>query len=168
MDGMGAADHHGALVGAGQLPQGVGQLVELQAQQLHGGLHLQGHAGVEHIRAGHAHMDVAARIPHVLIHVGEEGDHVVAHLRLDLEDALHAEAGLLFDAGHGLRRHAAQLTIGFRGGDLHIQPALEFGLLAPDGAHLGQGVTLDQGRRGLTSRPMYGTALSAPALRLRR
>ena len=155
---MGAADHHGALVGAGEIPEGLGQLVELDPQQRHGGLHLQRYPRIQHVRAGHAHVDVAARIAHVLVHVGEEGDHVVPHLRLDLEDALHTEGGLLLDGGHGVGGHPAQLAVGLRGRDLHIQPALELGLLAPEVAHFGQGVTLDQGRAWLTSRPMYGGA----------
>ena len=74
-------------------------------------------------------MDVTAGITDVLVHVGEEGDHVVAHLGFDLEDALHLEAGLGLDRVQGLLGHAAEPAVGFGGGDLHIQPALEFGLL---------------------------------------
>jgi len=147
---MAAADHHRGLVLAGQAADGVSQLVEFGAQQGHRRLQLQRQAGVEHVRAGHAHVDVAPGITHVLIDVGEKGDHVVAHLGLDLENASHTEGRLGLDRGDGLGRHVAELAVGLGGGDLHIQPALELGLFAPEVAHLGQGVTLDQGRRGLT------------------
>ena len=157
MDGVGAANHHRALVGADEVPQGIGQLVELGAQQLHRGLHLEGYARIQHVGAGHAHVDEAARIAHVFIHVGEEGDHVVAHFSLDLEDAIHAESRLLFNGGDRLGRDPTQLTVGFCGGNFHIEPALEFGLFAPDGAHFGQGVTLDQGpARGNSPTNVWG------------
>ena len=149
VDGVGAADHHRGLVLPSQHPQGVGQQIEFLAQQLDRGLHLQGHTGVEDIGAGHPHVDVATGVTHVLVDVGEEGDHVMAHLSLDLEDPLDAEAGFVFDRGDGFGRDAAQFAVGFSGGNLHVQPALELRLLAPDGAHLGQGVTLDQGQQAL-------------------
>ena len=91
-------------------------------------------------------MDVATGVTHVLVDVGQKGDDVVTDLGFDLEDPLDAEAGFLFDRSDGLSRDAAQLAVGFGGCNLHVQPALELGLLAPDSAHLGQGVTLDQGR----------------------
>ena len=78
----------------------------------------------------------------MLVDVGEEGDHVVAHLGFNLEDALQLEAGLGLDRVEGILGHTAETAVGLSGGNLHIQPALEFGLLTPDGSHLGEGVTL--------------------------
>ena len=72
-----------------------------------------------------------------------QGDYVVKHFGFNLEDALHLEASFGLDGGEGLLGYAAQAAIGFGGGDLHIQPALEFGLLAPDGTHFGECVALD-------------------------
>ena len=43
----------------------------------------------------------------------------------------------------------AESAVGLSGGNLHIQPALEFRLLTPDGSHLGEGVTLDHRRARL-------------------
>ena len=88
-------------------------------------------------------MDVAAGITDVFIDVGEEGDHVVPHFGFDFENALHLETGFGLNCVQGLLRHSSEAAIGFSGSDLDIQPALEFGLLAPDGPHLGQGVALD-------------------------
>ena len=118
-------------------------------QQGDGAFQLQSHARIQHVAAGHAHMNVAPGIPHVLVDVGEEGNNVVAHLGLDLEDAFHLEAGLGFDRVERHLGHAAEAAVGFRGGDLHIQPALELRLFTPDGPHLGEGVTLNHRRARL-------------------
>ena len=151
VDGMGAADHFGALMGPGQFAQGIGQGIEFGAQQGHGTFQLQGHARVQHVAAGHAHMDVTSGITNVLIHVGEEGDHVVAHLGFDFEDALHLEAGLRLDGVESLLGHATEPAVSFGGSDLHIKPALEFRLLTPDGSHLRKGVTLNHRRARLNN-----------------
>ena len=90
--------------------------------------------------------DVIAFLTNVLIHVGEEGNDVVAHLGFNFEDALHLEAGLGLDGVEGLLGHAAKPAIGFGGSDFHIKPALEFRLLTPDGSHFRKGVTLDHRR----------------------
>ena len=161
VDGVGAADHHGVFVGPCLHADGFCELVEFAAQQLHRGLELQRQAGVEHIGAGHAHVDVAPGIAHVFVHVGEEGDHVVAHLGLDLEDPLAAEGCFVLDRGEGFGGHAAQFRLGFANSDFNVQPALELGVFCPDPAHLRQGVALDQGFCS-ANRPNY------PGLRLRR
>ena len=70
MDGMGAADHFRALVLTGEAAQGIGQGIQLLAQQDHGALQLQRQAGIQHIAAGHAHMDVTAGIANVFVDVG--------------------------------------------------------------------------------------------------
>ena len=96
-------------------------------------------------------MDVTTGIANVLIHVGEEGDHVVAHLGLDFENPFHLEAGFGLDRVEGLLGNAAEPAICFGGGDLHVEPALEFRLLTPDGSHLREGVTLNHRRARLNN-----------------
>ena len=109
-------------------------------------------------------MDVTSGITNVLIHVGEEGDHVVAHLGFDFEDALHLEAGLRLDGVESLLGHATEPAVGFGGSDLHIKPALEFRLLTPDGSHLRKGVTLNHRRARLNNPQIYGAASARLAL----
>jgi len=88
---------------------------------------------------------VTSGITNVLIHVGEEGDHVVAHFRFDLKNSVDGKVSLGFDRGQGVLWHLSKAAVGLCGSDFHIQPALELRLLTPDGPHLGKGVTLDQG-----------------------
>ena len=99
-------------------------------------------------------MDVAARIAHVFIHVGEEGDHVVPHHRLDLQDPGHGEGRPLADLRHRFGWHPPQIRIGLAGGDLHLQPAAKLGLLTPEASHFGKGVAIDQGRT-MVGNPTY-------------
>ena len=145
MNGMGAADHHRGFVLRSQLGDGSIQCRQLLAQQGHRGLQLKCNTRVQHITAGHAHMDVAPSIPHVFIHVGQESDHVVTHFRFDFQDPLGFESRFAADVGHRRFGNASQAAVGFTGSHFDIEPALVLGPVGPDLAHFGQGVALDQG-----------------------
>ncbi len=88
-------------------------------------------------------MHEARRRPHVLGHVGEEGDHVVAHLALDLGDALGVEVGALADFRHRVGGYDTTRTELFTDGHFHLQPVAIAGVLGPEGAHFGSRITLD-------------------------
>ena len=145
MDGMGAADHHRGFMFRSQFGNGGIQCRQLLAQQRHRGLELECNTRVQHITAGHAHMDVAPSITHVFIHVGQERDHVVTHFCLDFQDPLGFKSRFAADVSHRRFGNASQAAVGFTGSHFHIEPALVLGPVGPDLAHFGQGVALDQG-----------------------
>ncbi len=116
----------------------------LGQQQRARALDRQGEPGVEHVRRGHAVVDPARGRADLLVDVGQEGDHVVVGGPLQLQRALHREAGasasiaarssagITPSAAHA--RHTASST--------SSQP-LELGLLGPERRHRGAGVTRD-------------------------
>ena len=77
--------------------------------------------------------------------VGQKGDDVVVGRQLDLGHAGDVEGGPRFDLGDGLVGDLAEPVPGAHGGELDLQPGLELGLVGPDGAHLGQRVSIDHG-----------------------
>ena len=136
---------------------------QVALQQLAAGLELQRQAGVEHVRAGHAVVDVLARLADVLGHVGEEGDHVVVGRLLDLGHPRRLEGRLGLDLGDRLGRHLAELRPGAHGGHLDLQPAAHLGLFGPQAGHLGQRVAFDHG--GASVR---GSRIACDSLTMRR
>ncbi len=143
VDAVRAAHLHGVLELEGAALEDLAQRREVALQQLARGLELQRQSGVQHVRAGHAVVDVLARLADVLGHVGEEGDDVVIGRLLDLGHAGRVEVGLGLDLGDRLGRHLAERAPGAHGGDLDPQPGAHPGLVGPDGAHLRQCVALD-------------------------
>ena len=80
--------------------------------------------------------------------MGEEGDHVMLDLALDLIDPRHVEFGvlaLLPDLGGGRFRHHAQFGQRVGGMGLDLEPDAELGLRRPDGHHLFAGIAGDHG-----------------------
>ena len=106
-------------------------------------LELEGEGSVEHVRRGHAEMDVLGRVAHILGHVGQEGDHVVLGRLLDLEHAGDVEGRLRLDLGQSVVGYLAKLVPGLADSDLDLQPGGHLGLLGPEGGHLGGGVAGD-------------------------
>ena len=102
--------------------------------------------GVEHVRRRHALMDKAGFVSaHDLGQVGQEGDHVMLGDGLDLVDAGDVELhvlGLPDSLGIRLRDHA-ELCHRIAGMGLDLEPDAELGLWAPDGDHVGTGITRD-------------------------
>src|SRR4051812_10242594 len=80
--------------------------------------------------------------------MGEEGDHVMLNLALDLIDPRHVEFGVLAffpDLLRGFLRHHAQFGERVGGMRLDLEPDAEFGLGRPDRNHPVAGVTGDHG-----------------------
>ena len=86
---------------------------------------------------------MTASIADMLIHIGEKGNHVVTDLCLNFQNPIDGKGGFGFDRFEGFLWHAAEAAVGFRGCNFHVKPTLKFGLLTPDGSHLGEGVALD-------------------------
>ena len=78
-------------------------------------------------------MDVAAGITDVFIHVGEKSNHLMPHLGFNFEDAFDFEMGLCFDRVQSILRNPSELAVCLGGRNFYIKPALELGLLTPDG-----------------------------------
>ena len=78
------------------------------------------------------------------LHGDGERDHVVPDLRFDLVDARHVDARAFAELRGGLARHGARFGERFRGGQLDLEPLLEFIFFAPDAAHLQTRVPCDQ------------------------
>ncbi len=93
---------------------------------------------VHHVVGGKAVMQPAGRlgIADRLLHGDGEGDHVMAHFGFDLVDACHVDARPFAQLRGGLFRHDARFGKRLGGGQLDLQPLLEFVFLAPDAAHL--------------------------------
>jgi hypothetical protein len=90
-------------------------------------------------------VDVPPGITNVFIHIGQEGDHIVANLGFDLKDPLRFKRRLFANRLHRILWDTTEPAVGLTGCNLNIQPTLVFGTVCPDLAHLGQGVSLDQG-----------------------
>jgi hypothetical protein len=82
--------------------------------------------------------------------VGQEGDDVVLHFRLDGVDAGHVELGIAGLVPHGpgcvLRDHA-ELGLGVCRVRLDFEPDAELLFRRPDGGHFGAGIAGDHVRR---------------------
>ena len=112
--------------------------VDVGEQDVAGARELDGEAGVEHVRRGHALMDEARVRADELGEMRQEGDDVVLGHALDLVDALDVECGgaAFFPdrLGRFLRDHAefGQRVAGMR---LDLEPDAEAGFRRPDGDH---------------------------------
>ncbi|CAI8396438.1 MAG: Uncharacterised protein [Cyanobium sp. ARS6] len=159
MNGVGATDHHGGFVLRCQFGDGGVEGAEFLPQQYDGCFELQGQTCVQHIAAGHSHVDVATRGSDVLVDVGQESDHVVTHFRFDLKDPPWLKSRLAADVLHGFLWNASQAAVGLAGRHFNVKPALILGLVGPDRAHFGQGVALDQGIADKRSIPDHTVTL---------
>jgi len=136
VDTVRASDHRRVFEFQGALLQDLAKAPVICQQQLRSLAHLQRLGGVHDVVRGEAVVQVAALSPNVLGHVGGEGNHVVFHLALDLEDALDFEARLAPDGPRRALRDQAGFRFNLRGSDFHFQPFLEFVLISPDTTHL--------------------------------
>ena len=151
MDAVAAPDGDGALVLEGAALEGGEHQVEIGEQQVGGLGELDRKAGVEHVAAGHAEMDVAALRPDALGEPGQEGDHVVAGFALDGVDALEvggndpadprAAAGA--DGARGFEGDVAEFGHGLGGESLDFEPYAKAVFRGPDRRHLVAGVARD-------------------------
>ena len=114
-------------------------------------LHVE--AGVEHVRGGEARVQEACFRADMLGDRGEEGDHVVLDLPLDLVDAGDVEAAALLHGIGGVLRDLPELGHRLGGIGLDPEPDAEPGLRLPDAGHLGAAIAGDHRlRKGLSAR----------------
>lgn len=73
-----------------------------------------------------------------------EGDDVVADFGFDFEDVGDVDAGAFAEAGGGFARDDAGFRENVSGGKFDVEPLLEFVFVAPEKAHLGARVAIDQ------------------------
>ena len=109
---------------------------------------LDGEAGVQRVRRGHALMDEPRLLPHLLGKLGQEGDHVVFGFGLDLIDPgdPFRRIGLVAPLPHRLRGFGgddAGLGQCVAGMGLDLEHDAEHVLGRPDGGHFGSAVTRD-------------------------
>ena len=106
----------------------------------------EGLRGVHHVIGGEAVVQPARRfgIADRFLHDDGEGDHVMAYFGFDFVDAGDIDAGALAQLCGGFARNDARFGERFGGGQLNIQPVLEFVFFAPDAAHFRARVSCDQ------------------------
>ena len=105
-------------------------------EQVGGAGQLHGEAGIQHVRRGHPLVDEARLGPDMLGEVGEERDHVVPRLALDLVDPLDFEGAPLADRLRGRFRDATERRLRVAGMGFDLQPDAEPGLGRPERRHL--------------------------------
>jgi len=120
VDAVRAADLHRLPVLEGAPLEDREEGVEVRVDEVGGVPHLQRQAGVEDVGAGEPLVDVTGVVAHVLGNAGEQGDHVVVELRLQLRHPRHVEARALADPLHRLLREGAEFGLRRAGGDLHL------------------------------------------------
>jgi hypothetical protein len=79
----------------------------------------------------------------LLLEAREERDHLMLDALLDGEDPADVDPGPGANARHRLGRYPASPGVRFADRQLHPEPGLILGLLAPDATHLGAGVAVD-------------------------
>ena len=135
VNAVAAPDAGGQPVFAGAASQRLHHRRDPAIQQIGGAAELHREAGVQHVRRGHAAMHEACLRPDMLGEVGEEGDHVVAGLALDLLDAFDLEGTALpdgFGGGFGDQPERRLRVAGMR---LDLEPDAEPGLGRPERRH---------------------------------
>jgi hypothetical protein len=142
-DPVGAAEAERVAVLQRPVAQRRDQAVEPRGEQPGRLDQLERQRGVEQVRRGHAVVDVPRRRTDALAVGAEESDHVVVELPVQLVDALRPWRWRRFDRGQVRGRHQPASRPCADDGDLDPGEELEAVLLAPDRAHLGQGVARD-------------------------
>ena len=122
------------------------QPVHVLDEEVGGAGELDREASVEHVRAGHPLVEEARLRPDMLGDVGEEGDHVVLHLRFDRIDPLDLERAPLPHGGGGFLGDDPKLGHRVHRVGLDLEPDPEAGLGRPDAGHLRPRIAGDHGR----------------------
>ena len=157
MDAVAAADGKRVLVLQRALPERGEQAVDVAQQDVGGLGELDGEAGVEHVRRGHALVHEARLRADELAQPGQEGDDVVLGHALDGVDLLDVALGIGLKRGHrllaavpdrlgGVLGNDPELGHGVAGMRLDLEPDAEAVLGGPDGRHLRPGVAGKHGR----------------------
>ena len=80
-------------------------------------------------------MNEARRFANVFGEVGSKRDYIVVSSFLNLVDSFNRELRPRFDLLERVTRNSPQLGMHFADSNLHVEPLLEFALLAPERAH---------------------------------
>ncbi len=145
MNSVRSTNHHRVAMLLRLIANCLDQMLQLGHDHIHAGNQLQRQRRIQHIRTGHTQVNVAPCIPHIFIHIGEEGDHIMLDFRLNFQDALWIKICLCLDGLYCFSRNIPQLCLGFTDCNFDLQPCLELISFCPQIAHFGQGITLYQG-----------------------
>ena len=104
---------------------------------------VDGHGRVHDVGRGQAVVEPLRVLSEALRDAARERDHVVVGGGLDLVDARDGESRVVAHALGGAGGHDAELLPGLRGGELDLQPDLEFVLVRPERRHGGARVAFD-------------------------
>ena len=149
MDAVGPPDHRRVLVLERARAQRRERAVAAGEQQDARLADLERQGGIDDVARRHAVVDPARIRSDVLRDVGQERDHIVAHLALDLGDARHVEPCTRADRSERISGDDAPLGEHLARGQLDPEPRAVPRLLGPDGAHFGSRVALDHRKPAL-------------------
>ena len=107
MNTVRATDGDCVLMLAGLQKDGIVQIVQLPRQKLTRLSHIESERGVEHIRAGHAAVDIPSGITDIFVDIGQKSDNVVLDLFFDLKNTVHIKFGFFLDLITGDELHLA-------------------------------------------------------------
>ena len=143
MDAVTATDAHRVLVLAGPALEDREQSVDVGDENVGGARELDGETGIEHVRGRHPLVHEPGGLADMFRDTGQEGDHVVARLLLDLVDPLDIESSALPCFPGRLPRDDAEIGLGLAGQDLDVEPDPVSGFGLPDRGHLRAGIAGD-------------------------
>ena len=153
VDAMGAAGTERVALLKGATLANLAELLDVLDDQVAGLGELVAQSRVAQIGAGHAIVNPAAGLGvalgnisvDVLLHVGQEGDDVVARDLLDLVDLCLLKVGMVADPLGFVFRNAdlAELRLGLAGQDLDLLPNGVLVLEGEDVSHLRAGIAID-------------------------
>ncbi len=145
MDAVAAADGRRVFMLEGAPLQRRQQRIEIGQQQIRRVLQLHRKSGVEHVARGHALMHEPRLGADMFGEVGQERDHVVMRLALDLVDAFDIEGAVLPDCPRRALRDNPEASLRVAGMGLDLEPDPEAVFRLPDPGHLRAAVARDHG-----------------------
>src|SRR5439155_4971495 len=143
VDAVRPADRERVLVANCEVAEHLAQPLLARDQEIGRVAELERGGGVPDVIGGQADVDEPRVLAHLLLEAGQERDHLVLDALLDREDPDDVDSRLLPDAGHRVGGNAASPRVGLAHRQLHPEPRLVLGLLAPDPTHLRAGVAVD-------------------------
>ena len=132
VDAVRPPHHDGPAMFFGPAAQDFPECLDPLEDQIGGADQPGGERGVHHVGTGEPEVDPASLGPDVFRHGLREGDDVVLDRLFDLVDPGDVEAGPLPDDGGGACRNDVLGRHRLGGGDLHLHPGRELGLVGPD------------------------------------
>ncbi len=143
VDPVRSPDRQRVLVAQRENAEGLLQPLLAGDQEIDGISQLERSGRVPHVTRGEADVNKPRVLAELLLEAREERDHLVLDALLDGEDTTDVDPRLAADARHRVGRNPAAPGVGLADRQLHPEPGLVLGLLAPDATHLGAGVSVD-------------------------